>query len=152
TAEGEESGKKLGGGIGFHTVVGIAREEGILGLYQGLNRKIFKGIFSHGLTMLMKGGIYVAVMRLYYLILKALKRYPSPEELARLAKERVNEAVYAMQSTVARLISSIASGKRRCQSLSGSLEWIRSDRRVSITVLFVRSAWPFCSGEYGAVV
>jgi hypothetical protein len=92
TTAAEESAKKLERRTVFHTLVRIAREEGILGLYQGLSGEILKGFFSHGLTMLMKERIHVAVIQLYYLILKALKRYPSPEELARLAKERVNGA------------------------------------------------------------
>ena len=45
-----------------------------------------------------------------------------------------------------RLISCIANGSRRCQRWSGSFEWMRRDLRVSITVLFIRSARPFCSG------
>jgi len=49
------------------------------------------------------------------------------------------------------LICSIASGSRRYQYLSGIFEWMRSDLRVAITVLFVRSVRPFSSGEYGAV-
>ena len=92
TTAAEESAKKLERRTVFHAVARIVREEGILGLYQGLAGQIVNGFFSHGLTMLMKARIHVAVIQLYYLILKALKRYPSPEELARLAKERVNGA------------------------------------------------------------
>jgi len=117
TAEEEESAKKLERGTVFHTVIGIAREEGILGLYQGLSGEIFKGIFSHGLTMLMKEWIHVAVIRVYYLILKALKRYPSPEELARLAKERVNGVVNAMQSTGASLSETAKTAEERGQQV-----------------------------------
>ncbi len=50
-----------------------------------------------------------------------------------------------------RLIICIINGSRRCQRWSGSFEWMRRDLRVLITVLFVRSARPFCSGEYGAI-
>ena len=98
----EKSAKKLERRTVFHTVARIAREEGILGLYQGLGGEILKGFFTYGLTMLMKERIHVAVIQLYYFVLKALKRYPSPEELARLAKERVNGAVNVMQATGAR--------------------------------------------------
>jgi len=87
----------------FHSVANIAREEGIVGLYQGLGGEIVKGFFSHGLTMLTKERIHVVVIQLYYLVLKLLRRYPSPEELAALAKERVsdvtNETVKAVQTS-----------------------------------------------------
>jgi hypothetical protein len=70
----------------FHTVARIAREEGILDLYQGLGGEILEGFLSYGLTMLAKERIQTVVIQLYYFILKTLKRYTLPEELARLAK------------------------------------------------------------------
>ena len=76
----------------FDTIVQIVREEGVGGLYQGLSGEVLKGFFSHGLTMLMKEGIHKLVVQLYYLILKAVRRYPSPNELAELAGEKIEEA------------------------------------------------------------
>lgn len=74
----------------FNTLIKIAREEGFLGLYQGLGGEVLKGFFSHGLTMLIKDELHKVVIRLYYLVLKALKKYPSPEELAKAASEKVS--------------------------------------------------------------
>lgn len=76
----------------FESVYRIAQEEGIGGLYQGLSGEVLKGFFSHGLTMLMKEGIHKFVIQLYYLVLKAIKQYPSPEEITELAKETVIDA------------------------------------------------------------
>lgn len=113
----EESAKRLARRTVFHTVARIAREEGILSLYQGLGGEILKGFFSHGLTMLMKERIHVAVIQLYYFILKVLKRYPSPEELARLAKLRVNGAVNVMQVTGANLSETAKTAGERGQQV-----------------------------------
>jgi hypothetical protein len=75
----------------FDTVLQIAREEGVAGLYQGLSGEVLKGFFSHGFTMLVKESIHKLVIQLYYVLLKAIKRYPSPEEIGRLAGEKVGE-------------------------------------------------------------
>jgi hypothetical protein len=69
----------------FGMVAQIAREEGFLALYRGLEGEVLKGFFSHGLTMLLKERIHGVVVRLYYLVLKALRRYPSPEEIGEAA-------------------------------------------------------------------
>lgn len=80
----------------FESVYQIANEEGIAGLYQGLSGEVLKGFFSHGLTMLMKESIHKLVIQLYYFILKAVRRYPSPEELAHAANEKIGEAKEAV--------------------------------------------------------
>jgi len=70
-----------------------------------------------------KERIHVAVIQIYYFIVKALKRYPSPDELARLAKERVNGAkngtIKGMQATVAGLSETAkTAGERRRQVMN----------------------------------
>ena len=74
----------------FGTLIQIAREEGYQGLYQGLSGEVMKGFFSHGVTMLSKEWIHKVVIRVYYLILKTLKKYPSPEAMAKTAAEKVS--------------------------------------------------------------
>ncbi|KAK8184820.1 peroxisomal adenine nucleotide transporter 1 [Phyllosticta capitalensis] len=96
-------------------IVAIARREGAAGLYRGLGGEVLKGFFTHGLTMLMKEHIHVAVIQLYYLILKALRRFPSTqggqlvgevassvEEAAGEVKELVGEAVESGKEVVQR--------------------------------------------------
>ncbi|ORY18128.1 mitochondrial carrier domain-containing protein [Clohesyomyces aquaticus] len=75
----------------FSTIIRIAKTEGIWGLYQGLGAEVLKGFFSHGITMLMKDRIHVAIINLYYLLLKTMKKYPSPEEYARMASDKAKE-------------------------------------------------------------
>jgi hypothetical protein len=89
----------------FDAVLQIVKEEGVSGLYHGLEGELMKGFFSHGLTMLLKERIHKVVIQLYYLVLKAMKQYPSPEELAKLAgdkatdlKDRVGEKMAAASS------------------------------------------------------
>ena len=69
----------------FTTIVSISRIEGISGLYEGLGGEVLKGFFSHGITMIVKEAAHKVVIQLYYAILKLLRRYPSPEQLADMA-------------------------------------------------------------------
>ncbi|KAH7091677.1 mitochondrial carrier domain-containing protein [Paraphoma chrysanthemicola] len=75
----------------FSTIVRIAETEGLGGLYQGLAAEVLKGFFSHGMTMLMKDRIHTLIISVYYSVLKALKKYPSPEELAQKASAGAKE-------------------------------------------------------------
>lgn len=75
----------------FSTIFRIAKTEGLWALYQGLGAEVLKGFFSHGITMLMKDQIHTVIINLYYLILKSIKRYPSPEELAKMAAEQTQD-------------------------------------------------------------
>lgn len=73
----------------FTVILRIARTEGLSALYEGLGGEVMKGFFSHGITMIVKEATHKLVIQLYYTILKMLKRYPSPQELARPVKEQV---------------------------------------------------------------
>lgn len=75
----------------FSTIIRIAETEGLSGLYQGLGAEVLKGFFSHGITMLMKDRIHTLIISLYYTVLKAMKQYPSPEELAKQASDRAKD-------------------------------------------------------------
>jgi len=75
----------------FSTIIRIAQTEGLEGLYQGLGAEVIKGFFSHGITMLMKDRIHTLIISLYYSVLKAMKKYPSPEELAKKATDGAKE-------------------------------------------------------------
>ena len=55
----------------------IYREEGLSGLYSGLEAEVLKGFLSHGLTMTVKSKMHVAVIQLYYMLLKLTRRWPS---------------------------------------------------------------------------
>jgi Mitochondrial carrier protein len=77
----------------FHALAQVARKDGIGALYEGLSGEVLKGFFSNGITMMTKESIHVFVIKLYYLVLKALKKYPSPEEVAKNLGEGVQNAV-----------------------------------------------------------
>ena len=72
----------------FTVIIRIAQTEGLSALYEGLGGEVMKGFFSHGITMIVKEAVHKLVIQLYYTILKLLKRYPSPEELAGSVKGR----------------------------------------------------------------
>jgi hypothetical protein len=72
----------------FTTILRIAKTEGFWALYQGLGAEVLKGFFSHGITMLMKDRIHGVIIDLYYVMLKSLRKYPSPEDLATMASEQ----------------------------------------------------------------
>jgi len=75
----------------------IANEEGPIGLYQGVEGEVLKGFFSHGLTMLVKERIHKVVVRLYYLVLRLLQRYP---ENLRKAKKAARSALVQTEEKV----------------------------------------------------
>ncbi|CAI6341051.1 unnamed protein product [Periconia digitata] len=116
----------------FSTILRIAQTEGLAALYQGLGAEVLKGFFSHGITMLMKDRIHTMIINLYYLVLKSLKEYPSPEELAKLASEQAKEAyergkegaegVYAQGAdaagtATAKLQDAVSAGSHRAEEL-----------------------------------
>jgi len=73
----------------FDTILKIYRTEGAAALYEGVYGEIMKGFFSHGLTMLVKESIHKLIIQTYYMILKALNKFPSPEELAKQASQQI---------------------------------------------------------------
>ena len=72
----------------FTVILRIAQTEDLSALYEGLEGEVMKGFFSHGITMIVKEAAHKLVIQLYYTILKLLKKYPSPQELARPVKEQ----------------------------------------------------------------
>ena len=62
-------------------ILQILREEGAQGLYDGIQGEVAKGFLSHGITMLTKGIVHGTIIRLYYIVLKALRRYPNASEM-----------------------------------------------------------------------
>ncbi|KKY13996.1 putative peroxisomal adenine nucleotide transporter 1 [Diplodia seriata] len=120
TAAAEQT-KKAGRATVFGSILAIARKEGAAGLYQGLGGEVLKGFFSHGLTMLMKERIHVVVIQLYYLILKALRRYPSPQELAAQAQEEMREAVEAGRELVGSASEKLADAMEKTSTQVGDV-------------------------------
>lgn len=81
----------------FSTLLDIVRHEGIGALYEGLGGEVLKGFFSHGITMIVKESVHKFIIQLYYALLKLLKSYPSPQELAEPAKERISRIATKME-------------------------------------------------------
>ncbi|KAI9762211.1 MAG: Histone H4 [Chaenotheca gracillima] len=76
----------------FSTVFQIGRTEGVTALYEGLTGEVLKGFFSHGTTMIVKESVHKLIIQLYYLLLRASKRYPAPSDLARSVADNAQEA------------------------------------------------------------
>ncbi|EME84923.1 uncharacterized protein MYCFIDRAFT_211012 [Pseudocercospora fijiensis CIRAD86] len=73
----------------YYALRKIYQQEGVAGLYSGLDGEVAKGFLQHGLTMTAKDGVHAGVIQLYYILLKATKRWDA--ELAKAteaAKER----------------------------------------------------------------
>ncbi|KAF2747286.1 mitochondrial carrier [Sporormia fimetaria CBS 119925] len=73
------------------TILHIAKTEGIASLYQGLGAEVLKAFFSHGITMLAKDRIHTLIINLYYIVLKARKKYPSTDELKQMASDQARD-------------------------------------------------------------
>ena len=89
----------------FNTILHIAQTEGIAALYHGLGGEVFKGFFSHGITMLVKQRVHSLIIQLYYLVLRALRRFPSPEELANMADNQLSTAKAAVSDKTTTLVA-----------------------------------------------
>ena len=75
----------------FTTILEIYKRDGPAALYEGIFGEILKGFFSHGITMIVKEAIHKLIIQTYYLLLKALNKYPSPSELAAQAGEAIHD-------------------------------------------------------------
>lgn len=94
----------------FSTVLHIAKTEGVGALYEGLSGEVLKGFFSHGITMLVKDAIHKFIIRLYYTVLKLLKRYPSPQELAQQAKVRAETVIGSASDQASEAAKTVSNG------------------------------------------
>lgn len=88
----------------FSTILCIAQTEGMGALYEGLAAEVLKGFFSNGITMLVKEKVHKLIIQLYYIVLKLLQRYPSPQELAESIKEQAGEARNGLEERTGQLI------------------------------------------------
>lgn len=73
----------------FATILHIANAEGLGALYDGLSGEVLKGFFGHGITMIVKDLVHKLIIRLYYAILRLLKRYPNPQIVGDQAMQKV---------------------------------------------------------------
>ena len=97
---GTRRGRRAARGTVFSTILHIARTEGLSALYEGLSGEVLKGFFSHGITMIVKESVHKMIIQLYYAILKLMKRYPNPSQVADMAKSQVQQSTQAMKDGV----------------------------------------------------
>ena len=99
------------------TLQNIYRNEGLSGLYSGLEAEVLKGFISHGLTMMMKDSVHIGVIQTYYLLLKLTRRWP--EEFQK-AKNNANEVAADAQERVVNVGETVSEGaKRMVEKASG---------------------------------
>lgn len=98
----------------FTEILKIYRTEGPAALYEGVYGEILKGFFSHGITMLVKEAIHKLIIKAYFMILKALNRFPSPTEMAGQVESKVKEGVEGAQAAV-------SEGIERTRSVAGGV-------------------------------
>ena len=108
----------------FSTILGIARAEGLGALYEGLGGEVLKGFFSHGFTMIIKQAVHRLIIQLYYVTLKLLKRFLSPEVAAQTLKQQTNQALDTVQREVESLTSSTV---EKLQNASSTLHSSNQD-------------------------
>jgi hypothetical protein len=98
---GSEKAKKIAQrSTVFTTILEIYKRDGPAALYEGVLGEILKGFFSHGITMIVKESIHKLIIQTYYLLLKALNKYPSPAELTAQAGEAVQESTEKLRERV----------------------------------------------------
>ena len=92
----------------FTTILEIYRRDGPAALYEGVFGEILKGFFSHGITMIIKEAIHKLIVHAYYLLLKALNKYPSPAELAAQAGEAIQDGAEKLGESVREGVEHVA--------------------------------------------
>lgn len=100
TTTGTRRGRKAARATVISTILQIARAEGVGALYEGLTGELLKAFFSHGITMIVKEAVHKAIIRLYYTLLKALKRYPSPQQAMEITKTQANGSLESLKAGV----------------------------------------------------
>ncbi|KAF2482693.1 mitochondrial carrier domain-containing protein [Neohortaea acidophila] len=88
----------------------IYREEGVAGLYSGVEAEVLKGFIQHGFTMMVKERAQVAVLQSYYLLLRLTKQWP--EELKK-AQDGARELVDEAGERASNLGETVTEGARR---------------------------------------
>jgi hypothetical protein len=76
----------------FATILKIYQQEGLSALYEGIWGEIFKGFFSHGITMIVKEAVHKTIIQAYFLILKLLNKAPTASEVADQVTSRAKDA------------------------------------------------------------
>lgn len=122
----------------FDTILEIAREEGVFGLYQGLGGEVLKGFFSHGLTMLLKERIHKVIIQLYYFVLKATQKFSSQEEIAKLASEKAAEARDAAATATQGLGDVMENGKEMLKDVSYQGQEVVDEGISTVSALYRR--------------
>ncbi|KAI9670057.1 MAG: hypothetical protein M1817_004537 [Caeruleum heppii] len=97
----------------FSTITSIIRTEGVSALYEGLLAEVLKGFFSHGITMIVKESVHRVVIQMYYLLLKMMRRYPSPAELAARASEAAKDTGELLSNKVQETSQQVAEGAQQ---------------------------------------
>ena len=105
----DETATKKTGNV-FDTILLIARTEGLGALYEGLSGEVLKGFLSHGLTMILKQAVHTVIIRLYYAILKLLKRFPEPDATIEKASMHTKRAVTGAHRNLQPLATSASKG------------------------------------------
>jgi len=100
TTRGTRGGRKAARYTVFSTILHIARTEGVGALYEGLAGEVMKGFFSHGITMIVKEAIHKVIIRLYYTLLRVLKRYPSAQQVLEATKNQANDSLESLRAGV----------------------------------------------------
>lgn len=96
--DSSETSKHKGRSTIIHSILKIYKEEGVTGLYEGIGGEIIKGFLGHGLTMIVKDRVHELILSLYFMILRLLKKSPSPEEVLSNTKERILEGSKSLVS------------------------------------------------------
>jgi hypothetical protein len=86
------------------SIILIYRTEGLSALYEGLSGEVLKGFFSHGITMIVKDAVHQFIIQTYYLLLKLLRRYPSPAELAKQAANSASQSIGSIRDGAGQIL------------------------------------------------
>ena len=86
----------------------IYNNEGLSGLYSGLEGEVLKGFLQHGITMGLKDSVHVGVIQTYYVLLKLTRRWPQDLQKAKADAKDVAADAQERVTNVGETVSEVA--------------------------------------------
>ncbi|MCJ1464194.1 hypothetical protein MMC07_002807 [Pseudocyphellaria aurata] len=131
----------------FGTILEIAQHDGIGALYEGLGGEVLKGFFSHGITMIVKDSVHKLIIRLYYTILKLLRKHRSSAESTVAATKA--KAVQAFESVKSQATHGAESAQARATQVAAAAPTRTDEARIAAEATVQRTSQAISSAKAG---
>lgn len=129
----------------FGTIFEIAQREGVGALYEGLGGEVLKGFFSHGITMIVKESVHKFIIRLYFTVLKLIRKHPSSADSTVAATKA--KAVQAVESVKSQATHVAESAQARATQVVVAAQTRTDEARVAAGATVQRTSQAISSAK-----